>query len=206
MQSRRVEKRGALLYNIREETSGGDPMKKEFGTLKSGETASLYNISGGRLRAEISDWGATIIRLFVPDKNGVEADVVLGFDDPDQYTESGTFFGAVVGRNANRVKAAKFSLGGREYSLGKNDNGNNLHSGPDYYKNRLWTVEETTENSISLSIFSPDGDQGFPGEAEISVKYTLTENSELVVEYNAKADKDTVFNLTNHSYFNLAGL
>ena len=180
-------------------------MKKLFGTLKSGQAAYLYTISCKDISAEISDYGATVVKLFVPDKEGNVADVVLGFDDPDQYTLSGTFFGSVVGRNANRVGSAAFKIGEKEITLGANDGRNNLHSGPDFYKNRLWNVENHDKSSITLSLFSPDGDQGFPGNAEISVRYTITDCGELKIEYTAKADADTVFNFTNHSYFNLAG-
>ena len=110
-------------------------MKKHFGTLPCGKEAYLYTISGGGLTAQISDYGATIVKLFVPDKNGTLADVVLGFDEPNDYTASTTFFGTVVGRNANRVGGARFCLGGKEYNMQINDGpGNNLHSGPDYFK------------------------------------------------------------------------
>lgn len=180
-------------------------MKKEFGRLASGEMASLYTISCGKLTAEISDYGATLVRLFVPDREGNLADVVLGFDDPNSYTASGTFFGSVVGRNANRVKNAAFVLGGKTYALGINDGCNNLHSGPDYYKDRLWTVVRADNHSICLRLDSPNGDQGFPGNAVIHVTYTLTAACELRIEYDGVSDRDTVFNLTNHSYFNLAG-
>jgi len=179
-------------------------MKKVFGTLANGKAASLYSVTDGRITAHISDLGATVVRLFVPDKNGVTDDIVLGFDDPELYIKSGTFFGAAVGRNANRVKGAKFTLGGKEYKLGKNDGNNNLHSGFDFYKDRIWNVEEQEDSSITFSLLSPDGDQGFPGNAEIKVKYTVAESS-LIIEYTAISDKDTVFNLTNHSYFNLSG-
>ena len=181
-------------------------MKKPFGTLPDSSVASLYTISGGGLTAVISDYGATIVKLFVPDKNGICADVVLGFDNPNDYTASGTFFGAVVGRNANRVKNAAFSLNGKTVQMTPNDNiRNNLHSGPAFYKDRLWTVEKATKNSLRLSLFSPHEDQGFPGNAQIHVTYTLNADSTLRICYDAICDKDTVFNLTNHSYFNLAG-
>lgn len=180
-------------------------MKKYFGKLPDGSEVSLYTICGGGITAHISDLGATIVKLFVPDREGKLADVVLGFDDPNDYIASGTFFGSVVGRNANRVGGAQFNLNGRSCRLDINDNGlNNLHSGFDYYKNRLWTVESVTENSMRLHLHSPNGDQGFPGNADIWVTYSL-ENGSLQIVYDAVSDADTVFNLTNHSYFNLAG-
>ena len=181
-------------------------MKKIFGTLRSGAQASLYTITNGSITAEISDYGATLVKLFVPDKAGKLADVVLGFDDPNEYTDSTTFFGAVVGRNANRVGNAAFCLNGREYHMQPNDNGrNNLHSGGDYYKDRLWNVAWMEENSICFTLRSPDGDQGFPGNADIWVTYALESGNVLRISYDGVCDQDTVFNLTNHSYFNMAG-
>ncbi len=181
-------------------------MKKPFGIRADGQQTYLYTITGGGLTAEVSDHGATLVKLFVPDPKGNIADVVLGFDSPDEYTSSGTFFGATVGRNANRVGRAQFPLNGRICKLDANDNDvNNLHSGFDPYKNRLWQVISHEENAIRLRLDSPDGDQGFPGNAVIVVTYTLTADSSLSIIYDAVCDQDTVFNLTNHSYFNLAG-
>ncbi len=180
-------------------------MKKEFGRLPDGGIAYLYTIQGGGLEAHITDFGATLQRLYIPGADGQLSDVVLGFGSPEEYAKSGTFFGAVVGRNSNRTKAGKFTLNGNTYQMGINNGPNNLHSGPDYFKNRLWNVEQVSENAITLSLFSPDGDQGFPGNAKICVTYALEENGVLHLSYDATCDQDTVFNMTNHSYFNLAG-
>ena len=181
-------------------------MKKHFGKLPDGRDAFLYSLTGGGLTAVVSDFGATLVSLLVPDRKGSLADVVLGFDDPKDYAASNTFFGATVGRNANRVKNAVFSMNGRIYPLSPNDNGrNNLHSGPNAFKNRLWTVEEIKESQITLRLESPDGDQGFPGNATIRVTYSLEADATLRIRYTGICDKDTVFNMTNHSYFNLAG-
>ena len=140
-----------------------------FGTLINGDEAYLYTISGGRLKAVISNLGATVVRLYVDDK-----DIVLGFDHPNDYINSGTFFGSVVGRNCNRTAEASVCIHGVEYAMDKNDNDrNNLHSGRDFYKNRLWNVSEVIENRLKLTLHSPDGDQGFPGNADISVIYTI---------------------------------
>ena len=179
-------------------------MQKDFGMMADGKIISLYTISRGQLTAEITDLGATLVRLWVPDREGNRADVVLGFDDPADYIRSGTFFGATVGRNANRVKNASFVLGETTYALGDNEGGNNLHSGPDFYKDRLWRVVRFEESAIEMYLESPNGDQGFPGKAGISVTYTM-EADRLRIDYSACCDRDTVFNLTNHSYFNLAG-
>jgi len=180
-------------------------MKESFGRLSDGSEVSLYTISKGALKARISDLGATLINLWVPDKDGTLADVVLGFDDPQEYINSGTYFGCTVGRNANRIGKARFTLNGTEYVLDANDGDNNLHGGFDPFKNRLWKVERHDSDSIRFSIQSPDGDQGFPGNAQIHVTYAIDEQNALCITYDAVSDKDTVFNMTNHSYFNLAG-
>ena len=155
---------------------------------------------------EVTDFGATLYSLIVPDKDENPIDVVLGYDSTEEYMgPSGTGFGATIGRNGNRIGKAEFTLNGKTYQLDKNNNGNNLHSGLDYYHYRMWTAKETTENSITLSLHSPDGDQGFPGNFDVDVTYTLTDDNELKIDYNGAADADTVINMTNHSYFNLNG-
>ncbi len=155
---------------------------------------------------EVTDFGATLYSLIVPDKDGNPIDVVLGYDSTEEYMgPSGTGFGATIGRNGNRIGKAEFTLNGKTYQLDKNNNGNNLHSGLDYYHYRIWTVKETTENSITFFLHSPDGDQGFPGNFDVDVTYTLTDDNELTIDYNGLADADTVINMTNHSYFNLNG-
>ncbi len=179
-------------------------MKDYFGVLPSGEAAYLYTISCGSLTAKVSDLGATLVQLFVPDSEGKLADVVLGFDGPEGYLKSDAYFGATVGRNANRVKNAAFVLGRLTYHLDPNDGENNLHSGCSGYHTRLWTVTEHTPSSIQFQLQSPHGDQGFPGNATIHVTYTM-EADGLRITYDALSDRDTVFNLTNHSYFNLTG-
>ena len=176
-------------------------MKTAFGSLPTGEAASLYTITGGGLTASVTDLGATLVGLTLPGG----ADVVLGLRDAESYISSTCFLGAVVGRSANRIRGARFSLNGREYRLEANENGNNLHSGPDCYHLRLWQVERLTDSAIELTLFSPDGDQGFPGNARIRVTYSLDAQGGLHIVYDAVSDKDTVFNLTNHAYFNLAG-
>ncbi len=179
-------------------------MKELFGLLPDGREASLYTISCGSLRAKISDLGATLVQLYVPDAGGSLADVVLGFDSPEGYLHSDAYFGATVGRNANRVKNGTFILNNLTYSLDTNDGENNLHSGFSGYHTRLWAVRRHQANTIALRLESPHGDQGFPGNATIDVTYTM-EPDGLRIAYDAVSDRDTVFNLTNHSYFNLAG-
>ena len=181
--------------------------QKSFGKNTKGEAATLYifeNKNG--MVMEVSDFGATLFSLLVPDKDGNMIDVVLGYDDPIGYEgPSGTFFGATVGRNANRIGNASFKLNGKEYQIDKNDGNNNLHSGLDFYSFRIWNVKEMTENSICFSLHSPSGDQGYPGALDIEVKYTLTDENEVQIDYRGVPEEDTIVNMTNHSYFNLNG-
>ncbi len=179
-------------------------MKKHFGTLPTGKSATLYTISSDNITAMVTDFGATLVQLHVPDQYGKQTDVVLGYDDVNAYATLGGHLGATVGRNANRIGKAKFMLNGKEYKLGTNDRQNNLHSGPDCFDYRIWNVSEHTKNSITFQIDSPDGDQGYPGNANIQVTYKVTENS-IILSYSGICDQDTVFNMTNHSYFNLSG-
>jgi len=184
---------------------GAISMKKTFGILPSGEQAYLYTISGGGLSAAVSDYGATLVKLLVPDRSGNAADVVLGYDDCNGYRTGNACLGATVGRNANRLKNATFALGGKAYALEPNEGRNNLHSGPDHFFQRMWTVISHTQNAVVLELNSPHGDQGFPGNAVIRVTYRLDASGGVHIVYDAVSDRDTVFNLTNHSYFNLAG-
>ncbi len=181
--------------------------QRNFGKNTKGECATLYTFTNKNgMKMEVSDFGATLYALWVPDKDGNLLDVVLGYDDPIGYEgPSGTFFGATVGRNANRIANGTFALNGKEYHLAKNNGNNNLHSGLDFYSFRIWNVKETTENSITFVLHSPDGDQGYPGEVDIEVTYTLTEDNGVKIDYYAKPNADTILNMTNHSYFNLNG-
>ena len=180
--------------------------RRPFGVLSSGEQAFCYTISSGKIEAHISDFGATLVRLFVPDREGKLADVVLGFDDVKDYaSKKNPYFGSTVGRNANRIQGAAFELNGKTVRLAKDDSGNNCHSAPDSYAFRLWTLERHEENLVEFSLKSSHGDQGFPGNAEIRVTYAFKGPDTLSITYDAVSDRDTVFNLTNHSYFNLAG-
>lgn len=179
-------------------------MRKIFGEMPNGEFCYLYTISCGQLRAEVADLGATLVRLYIPDRNGSLGDVVLGYDSPAGYLESATYFGATVGRSANRIRNACFVLDNKTWTLPANEGCNNLHSGPDGYNIRLWQVVNHSQVSITFRLKSPHGDQGFPGNAQIRVTYTM-EADGLRITYDAVSDRDTVFNFTNHAYFNLAG-
>lgn len=179
----------------------------EFGKNKKGEAAKLYALTNQNgMELLVSDFGATLHALLVPDQDGVKRDVVLGYDDPIGYEgPSGTFFGATVGRNANRIGNAVFELNGKTYQLDKNNGKNNLHSGLDFWSFRIWKVKEAKENQITFELDSADGDQGYPGAVHAAVTYTLTEDNAVEIRYQAEPDADTPLNLTNHSYFNLNG-
>lgn len=155
--------------------------------------------------ATVMNYGAILVGLKVMDAKGTLRDVVLGYDSLEEYFVNEPCHGAVVGRSANRIGNAEFSINGKTYHLAKNDGPNNLHSGPELYFHRVWNVEGCEENSVTFSLFSPDGDQGFAGNIKIYVSYELTEENELRICYQGTPDQDTVMNLTNHSYFNLDG-
>ena len=181
-------------------------MRQFFGKTSDGKDINLYILQNSRgTRAEITDYGATLVRFILKDKKGIDRDLVLGYDDASGYGRGDCFFGSTVGRVANRIGKGRFVLDGKTYELTKNDGPNTLHGGRDFYNKRLWNTEEETEHSVRFHLFSPDGDQGFPGNLHITVTYTLTEEDELNIDYTAQSDRDTPLNLTNHSYFNLGG-
>lgn len=182
--------------------------KKNFGSLQDGTELSLYSFTNkNQVTMVLTDLGATLVSLIMPDKDGVLRDVVLGYDAPQDYIENTCFFGTVIGRSGNRIDKGRFVINGKTYQLGINDNENNLHSGPDGFDKRKWAVDAVDEekNSIRFSLESPDGDQGYPGNFKVAVTYTLTDENEVVLHYEGTSDADTVANLTNHTYFNLAG-
>ena len=178
----------------------------EFGCTQAGQPVKIYRISDRErgLRVGISDFGATVVSIEMPDRDGIYRDVVLGYDDAEGYERGGGYYGALVGRCCNRIKDAEFLVGGKRYILAKNDGVNNLHSGPDTYNKRIWRCTNVEENAVSMELVSPDMDQGFPGEVEITVKYSV-KGSRFLISYEATPDRDTIISLTNHSYFNLNG-
>jgi len=183
--------------------------KKVFGLTKEGKEADLYTVvNKNGLKAVYTNYGAILVSLFVPDKGGNMADVVLGYDVLEKYFENAPNLGATIGRHANRIGGAKFELNGVTYELDKNDGKNNLHGGFDGYHKRLWdakTYDEEDGTVMEFAYESADMDQGFPGNLKVTVCYKLTDANELVISYKGICDKDTVLNLTNHTYFNLAG-
>lgn len=181
--------------------------KMSFGVTKNNEEAHIYILKNKNgMEAHILDYGAALVRLYVPDKDGKNEDIVLGFDDVSGYEVNDSSQGVVVGRVANRIGGAKFTLNGRTYDLDKNQGENTLHSGFDRYGFHFYRAypEEKT-NSVTLKRISPHMEQGFPGNLNLAVTYQLTEDNELILTYEARSDRDTILNLTNHSYFNLKG-
>lgn len=181
--------------------------QRTFGKNSKGQEATLYTFENKNgMVMEVTDFGATLFSLMVPDGKGNLVDVVLGYDDPVGYEgPGGTFFGATVGRNANRIGKGRFVLNDVEYQLDQNNGGNNLHSGLDFQSFRIWQVKSIGENAITFSIHSPDGDQGFPGALDLDVTYTLTDDNAVRIDYYGIPQADTIINYTNHSYFNLNG-
>lgn len=179
----------------------------DFGTTPAGAKVKLYTLTNAKgLEARITNYGGIVVSLTAPDRNGKFADVVLGFDTLAGYLEhSSPFFGALVGRYANRIGNARFTLDGVEYHLEKNDGKNTLHGGTHAFDKQVWTPRELPDHGLELTLLSKDGDEGFPGNLKVTVDYHFTDSNELKVDYTASTDKDTVINLTNHSYFNLKG-
>ena len=176
-----------------------------FGTMPDGTPVELYTLAAGALSCQIITFGGSLQSLRVPDRSGRPVDVLLGFDALEPYRTHGKSLGALVGRYANRIGGAKFSLNGQTYQLAANNNGvNHLHGGLVGFNQRVWTVEEAGDDRLALSLFSPDGEEGYPGNLTVRVTYTLTEEG-LTIGYRAECDRDTVCNLTNHAYFNLSG-
>ncbi len=182
--------------------------KNVFAVTSKGETVHVYTLDNGRgMTVKVMDFGAALLEINVPSRDK-SIDVLLGHESFSGYEDNGSAHGSVVGRNANRIGNARFSLNGVTYELEKNDGENNLHGGNSRWFERMWNASEGEENeddSVIFSLESGDMDQGFPGNVTVAVTYTLTADNELIIHYNAVPDKDTIINLTNHSYFNLNG-
>lgn len=176
---------------------------ERFGAF-AGQAVELIRLQTGGLACELLTYGATLRALYVPDRQGRRRDVVLGFDRLDDYVNHNSYFGAVVGPNANRIAKAACTLGGQRLRLDRNDGTNSLHSGAAGLDRRLWEVVAVSEEAVTLGCTHPDGLGGIPGELRIRVTYRLEETA-LVIDYRAISQRDTLCNLTNHSYFNLDG-
>jgi aldose 1-epimerase len=167
------------------------------------EVFTLKNSHG--LEAQVLTWGATLVKMLVPDRSGKLADVTLGFDDPARYLKPHPVFGSIAGRVANRIANAQFTLDGHTFTLAKNNAPNHIHGGERGFDKRIWKGEPLSPGAVRFSLTSPDGEEGYPGRLDLSVTYTLTEKNELRLDYEARTDKPTVLNPTNHTYWNLAG-
>jgi aldose 1-epimerase len=180
--------------------------KEKFGTTKDGREVYRYTIENGNgMQAKVTNFGAILVNLLVPGKNGKLDDVVLGFDSVEGYFDNGSFFGTVIGPNANRTGGASFEIDGKTYQLDVNDGPNNLHTDKEKgFHKQLWDAE-IGDNSVTFSLESKDGELGFPGNKKVSVTYSLSEDNELKLAYHGTSDANTLINLTNHTYFNLSG-
>lgn len=182
---------------------------RRFGTTYDDREVVLYTLSNGQgMTAKITNYGGILTELLVPDRNGMPGDIVLGFDSLEPYLEDHPYFGAIVGRYANRIAKGQFTLDGTVYSLARNNHGNHLHGGLKGFDKVLWSAEPIKDTSfvaVKLTYVSKDGEEGYPGTLSVSVEYRLTTANEFQISYLAATDKPTVVNLSHHSYFNLAG-
>jgi len=178
----------------------------DFAAEIDGDSVKLYTLTNGTATAAITNYGARVVSLLVPDKNGELIDVVLGYKDLKAYRDPDDgFYGAVVGRYGNRIAKGQFELEGQSYQLEINNGPNSLHGGTNGFFQKVWEVKHVTDSSLELNYVSPDGDAGYPGTLDATIVYTLTSDNGLEIAYRATTDKTTVVNLTNHSYFNLSG-
>jgi aldose 1-epimerase len=176
--------------------------RENFGTGPDGEEVYLYTLKNRNgVEVAITNYGGTITSIKAPDRNGVFGDVVLGYETLADYVKNPRYFGALIGRYANRIAGGKFSLNGVEYQLARNNGPNHLHGGVKGFDKRVWR----TTDGEHLEYFSPDGEENYPGNLNVAVDYSLNDENELRIDYHATTDKDTIVNLTNHSYFNLGG-
>ncbi len=182
--------------------------RQPFGTV-DGQPVDLFILSNARgMRAAITNYGGIVVELWVPDRQGRLADVVLGYPTVQEYVKNSPYFGAIIGRYGNRIGKARFVLGGKEYRLAANDHGNHLHGGIKGFDKVIWNAQPalTSEGpELTLSYLSKDGEEGYPGNLHVTVTYRLTRDNALDIQYHATTDKPTPVNLTNHSYFNLRG-
>ncbi len=182
--------------------------KKSFGTLSTGQKIALFTVSNNEMSFSVTNYGCIITSILVPSETRHKDDIVLGYSTLEGYISNKPYFGAVIGRFANRIAKAAFTLGGKEYPLSANDNGNCLHSGKNGYHKMVWKAEpfsNTREAGVMFRRTSPAGEQGFPGTVDLRVSYSLTPKNDIIIRYSAKTDAPTPVNLTNHTYFNLGG-
>jgi aldose 1-epimerase len=179
---------------------------KPFGQTPAGESVTLFTLKNAKgMEVRIMNYGGIIQKILTPDRNGKVEDVVLGYETLQEYIKDTPYFGAIVGRFGNRIAAGKFTLDGKEYTLAAQNNGQHLHGGLVGFDKKVWKVEAASSQSLSLSYVSKDMEEGFPGNLSVKMTYTLSDDNELGIAYEATTDKATVLNLSNHSYFNLSG-
>lgn len=181
-----------------------EPSVVPFGTLRTGEAVSQVTLKNETICCQVITYGAALRTLYVPDRDGHPVDVVLGYDTLEEYVARDGYLGATVGRFANRIAGGRFVLNGEAFVLAQNDGNNHLHGGQVGFSHRVWDIASVQDDSVTLTLHSPDGEEGYPGNLDVSVTYTLKESG-LFIRYQARSDRDTVCSLTNHSYFNLAG-
>lgn len=184
--------------------------KKLFGKLADGREVYEYTLTNSNgMKVNVIDYGAVVVSLVAQDKNGKFADVVLGYDNLEDYVAGKSYFGAIVGRYGNRIGKGKFKLNGKEYQLSINNGENHLHGGTEGFNKKLWEVIDSKKtplgSSITLYYLSKDGEEGYPGSVKLTVNYFLSKENELWINYTGMTDKTTILNPTNHSYFNLSG-
>jgi len=183
-------------------------IKTSFGLLSDGQISSLYTLTNKNgMKVSITDYGGIIVSVWVPDKNGIMADVVLGYDSVGLYEKNNPYFGAIIGRYGNRIAKGKFSIDGKSYQLATNNAPNHLHGGNKGYDKKMWNVTaiEGEEPSLVMTYLSKDMEEGYPGNVENKVSYTLTNENAIKIDFEAMTDKATIVNMCNHSYFNLNG-
>jgi aldose 1-epimerase len=181
--------------------------RADFGKTPDGTPVAIYTLTNAKgVEARVTTYGGRVVSLKVPDRKGAMGDVILGFDSLAGYIDNpGPFFGALIGRYGNRIGGARFTLGGVEYKVDRNDGANSLHGGALGFDKRVWTAKELGDGGLELTYLSKDGEEGYPGNLKATATYHLTAANELRIDYAATTDKTTVANLTNHSYFNLRG-
>ena len=200
----------AILLSVAAGLSQREHLRQTpFGTMPEGQAVDLYTLTNSSgMQAAITNYGGIVVSLKVPDREDKLADVVLGFDTLEGYLGKSPYFGGLIGRYGNRIGQGKFPLAGQQYTLTENDHGNHLHGGTHGFNKVVWQVKAALnrrEPTLVLHYLSKDGEEGYPGNLDATVTYTLTDANELKIAYYATTDKPTVVNLTNHSYFNLAG-
>lgn len=198
-QQSKTESQDSTMVNI--------PNTTNFNQIVNGKQVKLYTLTNAqKMKVAITNYGGRVVSILVPDKDGKITDVALGYEKLSAYQkEKEPFFGAIIGRYGNRIGKGKFSLDGKDYQLELNDGVNTLHGGTSGFYAKVWDATQPNDSTLMLSLVSPDGEGGYPGNLKVNVTYTLTSSNGLKIDYQAQSDKKTVINLTNHNYFNLNG-